>query len=150
VNSKLTVNVGLRYEYSPWLKRIQGSAWYVRSNAGEADHRGEQYKSGRPERLSMLLLPHINSSDNYIQTSTQAGLPYSITYTDSHAVRSTRRLCLAGLGNGTVIRGGFGIFYEPEGTSGRVKPQYSSLPAVGDSQPDAECRSKRARLPISF
>jgi hypothetical protein len=46
-------------------------------------------------------------------------LPYSITYTD-HTQFGPRRFCLAAVAPDTVIRGGFGMLYEPEGTSGRV------------------------------
>ena len=61
-----------------------------------------------------------NSSVNTSRPSSQAGLPYSITYTDRTQFGPRIGFAWSPIGNTTVIRGGFGIFYEPEGTSGRV------------------------------
>ncbi len=55
----------------------------------------------------------------YVQTTSDAGLPYNLTYTDKmqfaprvgFAWRPTDKF---------VVRGGYGMYYEPEGTGGRV------------------------------
>jgi hypothetical protein len=47
-------------------------------------------------------------------------LPYSIAYTDRTQFGPRVGFAWQPLGPDTVIRGGFGMFYEPEGTSGRV------------------------------
>ena len=81
VNPKLTVNVGLRYEYSPWLNGYKGQLGtfdptqakpiIVEGNTNQVDLTS-QYAA--PAAYQFF--------GQYIQTSSQAGLPYSITYTD--------------------------------------------------------------------
>jgi hypothetical protein len=119
VNEKLTVNVGLRYEYSPWLNGYKGQLGtfdptqskpiIVEGNTNQVDLTS-QYAA--PAAYQFF--------GQYIQTSSQAGLPYSITYTDRTQFGPRLGFAWRPLGNDTVIRGGFGIFYEPEGTGGRV------------------------------
>ena len=119
VNSTLTVNIGLRYEYSPWLNGYKGQLGtfdptktkpiIVEGNTNQVDLTS-QYAA--PAAYQFF--------GQYIQTSSQAGLPYSITYTDRTQFGPRVGFAWQPLGPDTVIRGGFGIFYEPEGTSGRV------------------------------
>jgi hypothetical protein len=119
VNPKLTVNIGLRYEYSPWLNGYKGQLGtfdptkakpiIVEGNTSQVDLTS-QYAA--PAAYQFF--------GQYIQTSSQAGLPYSITYTDRTQFAPRVGFAWQPLGPETVIRGGFGIFYEPEGTSGRV------------------------------
>lgn len=119
VNSKSTVNIGLRYEYSPWLNGYKGQLGtfdptkakpiIVESDTSSVDLTS-QYAA--PAAYQFF--------GQYIQTSSQVGLPYSITYTDRTQFAPRVGFAWQPFGPGTVIRGGFGIFYEPEGTSGRV------------------------------
>jgi hypothetical protein len=119
VNPKLTVNVGLRYEYSPWLNGYKGQLGtfdptktkpiIVESNTDQVDLTS-QYAA--PAAYQFF--------GQYIQTSSQAGLPYSITYTDRTQFGPRVGFAWQPFGAGTVVSGGFGIFYEPEGTGGRV------------------------------
>jgi hypothetical protein len=119
VNSRLTVNVGLRYEYSPWLNGYKGQLGtfdptktkpiIVEGNGDQVDLTS-QYAA--PAAYQFF--------GQYIQTNSQAGLPYSITYTDRTQFAPRIGFAWQPSGGGTVVRGGFGIFYEPEGTSGRV------------------------------
>jgi hypothetical protein len=119
VNDRLTVNIGLRYEYSPWLNGYKGQLGtfdptqakpiIVEGNTDQVDLTS-QYAA--PAAYQFF--------GKYIQTSSQAGLPYSITYTDRTQFGPRIGFAWRPLGNDTVVRGGFGIFYEPEGTSGRV------------------------------
>jgi hypothetical protein len=119
VNDRLTVNVGLRYEYSPWLNGYKGQLGtfdptkakpiIVEGNTSQVDLTS-QYAA--PAAYQFF--------GQYIQTSSQVGLPYSITYTDRTQFGPRVGFAWRPLGNDTVVRGGFGIFYEPEGTSGRV------------------------------
>ena len=119
VNPKLTVTVGLRYEYSPWLDGYKGQLGtfdptkakpiIVESNTDQVDLTS-QYAA--PAAYQFF--------GQYIQTSSQAGLPYSITYTDRTQFGPRVGFAWQPFGAGTVVSGGFGIFFEPEGTSGRV------------------------------
>src|SRR6266550_5775924 len=119
VNPKLTVNIGLRYEYSPWLNGYKGQLGtfdpaktkpiIVEGNTSQVDLTA-QYAA--PAAYQFF--------GQYIQTSSQAGLPYSITYTDRTQFGPRVGFAWQPLGPDMVIRGGFGMFYEPEGTSGRV------------------------------
>ena len=118
LNAKLTVNVGLRYEYSPWLNGYKGQLGtfdptkakpiIVEGNTSQVDLTS-QYAA--PAAYQFF--------GQYIQTSSQAGLPYSITYTDRTQFGPRIGFSWQPL-IGTVVRGGYGIFFEPEGTSGRV------------------------------
>ena len=119
VTDRLTLNVGLRYEYTPWLNGYKGQLGtfdpsqskpiIVESNTNNVDLTAQ---FSAPAAYQFF--------GQYIQTSSQAGLPYSITATDRTQFGPRLGIAWRPLGNGTVVRGGFGIFYEPEGTSGRV------------------------------
>ena len=119
VNDKLTLNIGLRYEYSPWLNGYKGQLGtfdptqakpiIVESNTDQVNLSAQ---FAAPAAYQFF--------GQYIQTSKQAGLPYSITYTDKTQFAPRFGFAYRPFGKSTVIRGGYGIFYEPEGTSGRV------------------------------
>jgi hypothetical protein len=118
VSDKLTINMGLRYEYSPWLDGYKG-----------------QIGTFDPTRAKPIIVsgtgtvPDLSSQPaapaayqyfgQYIQTSSQAGLPLNLTYTNK--TQFAPRLGISySVNRKTVVRAGFGMFYEPEGTSGRV------------------------------
>ncbi len=119
VNDRLTVNIGLRYEYSPWMNGYKGQVGtfdpsqskpiIVASNTDTVDMTAQ---FATPAAMQYF--------GQYIQTSHQAGLPYSITYTDRTQFAPRVGLAWRPFGNSTVFRAGYGIFYEPEGTGGRV------------------------------
>jgi hypothetical protein len=119
VNGRLTVNIGLRYEYSPWLNGYKGQLGTfdpTKSKPIIVQGNGTQV-----DLTSQFAAPAAYQFfGQYIQTSSQAGLPYSITYTDRTQFGPRIGFAWQPFGNGTVVRGGFGIFFEPEGTSGRV------------------------------
>jgi hypothetical protein len=118
VSDRLTLNVGLRYEYSPWLGGYKGQI-------GTFDPTRSQpiIVSGsglKPDLTSQHAAPNAYAIfGKYIQTSETAGLPSNITYTDKHQFGPRLGVSFRASPK-TVIRGGFGMFYEPEGTSGRV------------------------------
>ena len=119
VNGRLTVNVGLRYEYSPWLDGYKGQLGTF--DPSQAKPIIVESHTGKVDLSSQYAAPAAYQFfGQYIQTSSQAGLPYSITYTDRTQFGPRIGFAWRPLGNDTVVRGGFGIFYEPEGTAGRV------------------------------
>jgi hypothetical protein len=125
LSDRLTVNVGLRYEFSPWLNGYKGQLGTfdpTQSKPIIVEGNGTQ-----PDLTSQLVAPiAYQYFGQYIQTTSQAGLPYSVTYTDKTQFAPRFGFSWRPLGESTVVRGGFGMFYEPEGTSGRVN--HNSLP----------------------
>lgn len=115
---RLTLNLGVRYEYTPWLDGYKGQV-------GTFDPTQSKpiIVSGDGTVPDLTAQPAAPTAyqffGQYIQTTAQAKLPKNATYTDK--TQFGPRIGLAySLNNKTVIRGGFGMFYEPEGTSGRV------------------------------
>ncbi len=118
VNDKLTVNIGLRYEYTPWLTGYLG-----------------QLGTFDPTKAKPIIVASHNSQVNtaaqlaaptamtffgqYIQTTSDVGLPYNVTYTDKMQFGPRVGFAWKPMDK-TVVRGGYGMYYEPEGTSGRV------------------------------
>jgi hypothetical protein len=118
LTNNLTVNLGLRYEYTPWLTpyRNQGAVFdptraksiIVSSETSQID-------------LSAQALADVGYQlfGDLIQTSSEAGVPLQLTENDTK--QWAPRLGFAyRLGERTVLRGGYGMFYEAEGTSGRL------------------------------
>ena len=118
VSDKLTINAGLRYEYSPWLAGYKGqigtfdptqSKPIIVSGSGTVPDLSAQFAA--PAAYQFF--------GQYIQTSSQAHLPENITYTDKKQFGPRFGISYAATRK-TIIRGGFGMFYEPETTGGRV------------------------------
>lgn len=119
LSGRLTLNIGLRYEYSPWLDGYKGQLGtfdptksqpiIVEGNTSQVDLTS-QYAA--PAAYQFF--------GQYIQTSSQAGLPYSITYTDRTQFGPRVGFAWQPFGDKTVIRAGYGVFFEPEGSGGRV------------------------------
>ena len=118
LTNNLTVNLGLRYEYTPWLTayRNQGAVFdptrersiIVSSETDQIDLAAQQLAD-----VGMRLFGDL------IQTSSQAGVPLQLTKNDTN--QWAPRIGFAyRLGDRTVVRGGYGMFYEAEGTSGRL------------------------------
>ncbi len=118
VNDRLTINMGLRYEYSPWLDGYKGQV-------GTFDPTQSKpiIVSGTGTVPDLTPQPAAPAAyqyfGQYIQTSSQAHLPINITYTDKTQFAPRVGVSVAA-DRKTVVRAGFGMFYEPEGTSGRV------------------------------
>jgi hypothetical protein len=118
ITNDLTLNLGVRYEYTPWLTgyRNQAAAFdptqaksiIVSSKTDQID-----LASQRLADVGYALFGDL------IQTSSQAGIPLQITENDLN--QWAPRIGFAyRLGERTVLRGGYGVFYEAEGTSGRL------------------------------
>lgn len=119
VSSRLTLNIGLRYEYTPWASGYRGQTGtfdgtkarpiIVASNTDQVDLGAQP---AAPIAYGYL--------KDLIQTSFQAGLPYSISYPDKRQIAPRFGFAWRPVGETTVVRGGYGIFYEGEYTDGRV------------------------------
>jgi hypothetical protein len=119
VSNRLTLNIGLRYERTPWATAYRGQT-------GTFD--GTQSRpiivASRTNQVDLGAQPGAPTAYGYlkslIQTSSEAGLPYSITYPQNNQWAPRFGLAWRPFGETTVIRGGYGIFYEGEYTDGRV------------------------------
>ena len=119
VTDRLTLNLGLRYEYSPWLTpyRNQGATFdpslakpiIVSSDTDSIDLAAQPTAS-----IGYALY------GNLIQTTHQAGLPITVTGNDTKQFAPRIGFAWRPFGEKTVLRGGYGIFYEVEGTSLRL------------------------------
>jgi hypothetical protein len=119
VNKSLTLNLGLRYEYSPWLNGYRGQLGafdpklakpVIISGGGDQIDLSAQFAG--PSSFGLF--------KDFIQTSSQAGLPLSITSPDKKQLAPRFGFAWRPFGERTVLRGGYGIFYETENTDGRV------------------------------
>jgi hypothetical protein len=112
------VNIGLRYEYTPWLEGYLGQLGTFDPTKSKpiivASHNSQVNTSSQfaaPAAMQFF--------GQYIQTTADAGLPYNLTYTDKLQFGPRIGFSWQPISK-TVVRGGFGMYYEPEGTSGRV------------------------------
>jgi hypothetical protein len=119
VASTLTLNVGIRYEYTPWLTGYRGQAAAFDPNRAKSI-----IVSSKTDNidLSVQRLADVGYTlfSDLIQTSSQAGVPLNITKNDKRQIGPRLGFAWRPFGESTVIRGGFGMFYEAEGTDGRL------------------------------
>lgn len=119
VNDRLTLNLGLRYEYSPFLSGYKGQLGTFDPTkakpiiiASSSDQIDLAAQFAGPSAYNLFR--------NFIQTSSQAGLPTSITSTDKNQWAPRFGFAWRPFGNKTVFRGGYGLFYEQETSTDRV------------------------------
>jgi hypothetical protein len=118
LTNNLTVNLGLRYEYTPWLTpyRNQGAVFDpTRAKSIIVSSETDQIDLGSQALADV----GYQLFGDLIQTSSQAGVPLQLTSNDTKQLAPRAGFAYR-LGDRTVIRGGFGVFYEAEGTSGRL------------------------------
>jgi hypothetical protein len=119
VSNRLTLNVGLRYEYSPWLSGYRGQLGTFA--AGDARPLIVASEGDTPDLAAQFAGPSAYALfENRIQTSSQAGLPLSITKTDRAQFGPRVGFAWQAFGERTVVRGGYGLFYEQESSADRV------------------------------
>jgi hypothetical protein len=119
VSSRLTLNAGLRYEYSPWLSGYRGQVGTFQP--GSARPIIVASESGVPDVDSQFAGPSAYALfQSAIQTSSQAGLPLAITKTDAAQFGPRVGFAWQPFGDRTVVRGGYGLFYEQESSGDRV------------------------------
>ena len=115
ITNRLTLNLGIRYEYSPWLSGYKGQVGtFLPGNA-------KPIAVGEVNLNAQFAAPTAyNLFGNLIQSCPQAGLPASCTFNDDAQWAPRFGLAWRPFGNSTVVRGGYGIFYEPESSGNRV------------------------------
>ena len=52
VSNRLTLNLGLRYEYNPWLKGYRGQVATFDPTQAKSDHRGQRNGQDRSRRTA--------------------------------------------------------------------------------------------------
>jgi hypothetical protein len=125
VTNRLTVNVGLRYEYNPWLTPYKGQG------AGFNPALSQPIiVSSSTDTVNVNAQPDgalgYSLYQQYIQTSHQAGAPLAITKNDNYQFGPRFGFAWRPIGDKTVIRGGWGLYYEPESTN--VRLNFNFLP----------------------
>ena len=119
ISNRLTLNIGLRYEYTPWLDGFKGQvATFDPTKAKPI------IVASKTDQIQLDAQPLAKVGyelyKDLIQTSSQAGLPLSITSQSKTNWAPRLGIAWRPFGDKTVIRAGYGIFYESEGTSGRL------------------------------
>jgi hypothetical protein len=122
---RLTLNLGLRYEYSPFLTAYRNVVSTFDGTSakpiivGSSD--GTIDLGAQPVAATGYAL-----FKNLIQTSNNVGLDPRISVPDKTQFAPRFGLAWRPFGERTVIRGGYGIFYEPESTT--VRLNFNFLP----------------------
>jgi hypothetical protein len=119
ISSRLTLNLGLRYEYTPWTTAYRGQ-----TGTFDGTKSRPIIVASKTNQVDLGAQPAAATAYGYlkdlIQTSSEAGLPYSITSPDKRQWAPRVGFAWRPFGETTVVRGGYGIFYEGEYTDGRV------------------------------
>jgi hypothetical protein len=119
LSNRLTLNLGVRYEYSPFYK-----GW--RGQVGTFDGKLARPIISASETDQLDLDAQFSGHVAYelfkdlIQTSSQAGLPLAVTWPNKKDFAPRVGLAWRPLGDKTVFRAGYGVFYEVESTNARV------------------------------
>jgi hypothetical protein len=125
VSDTLTLNLGLRYEYSPWMTPYRGQG------AGFDPTQAQPIiVSSRTDQIDLNAQPDAplgySLYGQYIQTTHQAGLPLTVTNKDRLQFAPRFGFAWRPFGEKTVIRGGFGQFFQVESTN--IRLNFNFLP----------------------
>jgi hypothetical protein len=119
VSDRLTLNLGLRYEYSPWLSGYEGQVGTILPHSAQPV--AVQGIDLNAQGVAPLAYGDFGPTGlNLIQTCANAGLAQNCTSTDNRQFAPRVGLAWRPFGGSTVVRGGYGIFYEPESSNNRV------------------------------
>jgi hypothetical protein len=119
VSARLTLNIGLRYEYSPWLSGYEGQVGTILPHSAQPI--AVQAINLNAQSVAPLAYAAFGPQGlNLIQTCSNAGLAHNCTSTDYRQFAPRFGMAWRPFGDRTVIRGGYGIFYEPESSNNRV------------------------------
>ncbi|HYW48183.1 MAG TPA: carboxypeptidase regulatory-like domain-containing protein [Bryobacteraceae bacterium] len=125
VSNRLTLNLGLRYEYTPWLPAYRNVVATFDGSLAKPIIVGSD--NGHIDLGAQPVAPiGFALFSNLIQTNNQVGLPSVISVPDKLQFAPRIGLAWRPFGDRTVIRGGYGIFYEPESTT--VRLNFNFLP----------------------
>ncbi|MCU1325782.1 MAG: hypothetical protein JWN34_1152, partial [Bryobacterales bacterium] len=119
VSNRFTLNIGLRYEYTPWLKGYKGQVATFDPTKSRPIIVASETDQIQLDAQPLAKVGYELYKD-LIQTSSQAGLPLSITAQNKNNWAPRLGFAWRPYGDRTVIRAGYGLFYETEGTSGRL------------------------------
>lgn len=116
---RLTLNLGLRYEYSPWLTP------YLGQGAGfDPTQSRPVIVSSDTDSVNLKAQPDaavgLAIYGAYIQTTHQAGLPVTVTNISRYQFAPRIGFAWRPFGEKTVIRGGIGQYYQIESTNIRL------------------------------
>jgi hypothetical protein len=122
---RLTFNLGLRYEYSPWLTPYLGQG-----SGFDPTQAKPIIVSSSTDQINLNAQPDAPLGyalyGQYIQTSHQAGIPLTITNKSRTQFAPRFGFAWRPFGEKTVIRGGFGQFFQVESTN--VRLNFNFLP----------------------
>jgi len=119
VSDRLTLNLGLRYEYSPWLNGYLGQVGTILPHSAQPI--AVQGINLSAQGVAPVAYAEFGPQGlNLIQTCSAAGLAQNCTSNDNRQFAPRVGLAWRPFGRSTVIRGGYGIFYEPESSGNRV------------------------------
>src|SRR5260370_25133967 len=117
MSSRLTLNIGLRYEYSPWLSGYKGQVGAILPRAAkpilvQAINLDAQFAAPTANALF----------GNLTQTCAHAGIAANCTPTDKTQLAPRVGFAWPSIDDKTVIPGGYGIFYAVGGRANRSNP----------------------------
>jgi hypothetical protein len=119
LTSRLTLSIGLRYEYTPWATAFRGQTGTFDGTSARPI-----IVASKTNQVDLGAQPAAPVAYGYlkdlIQTSSEAGIPYSITSPDKKQWAPRFGFAYRPFGQTTILRGGYGIFFEGEYTDGRV------------------------------
>lgn len=123
VTPKLTVNLGLRYEYTPWMTPYRGQG------AGfDPTLEKPIIVSSATDQINLDAQPAAKFGyqlyGDLMQTTHQAGVPITVTSNDLDQFGPRGGFAWRPFGDQTVFRGGFGVFYAPERDDNQLNFNY--------------------------
>lgn len=147
VTPRLTLNLGLRYEYTPWLTPYRGQGATFDSNQAKPI-----IVSSKTSQINLGAQPAATFGyqlyGSLMQTTQQAGLPITVTTNDEDQFGPRAAFAWRPFGEKTVVRGGFGIFYAPERTDNQLNFNY--LPYSLSETINAEINAVPTRTTADF